>query len=54
MHVLNTKDQALDAFVKFKAKAENVTGERIKTLRSNRGGEFIAGTFSKVCERAEI
>ena len=54
MHVLNTKDQALDAFVKFKAKAENVTGERIKTLRSNRGEEFIAGTFSEVCERAGI
>ena len=54
VYVLKTKDQALDAFVKFKAKAENVTGEKIKTLRSDRGAEFIAGTFSEVCERAGI
>ncbi|XP_066392178.1 uncharacterized protein [Miscanthus floridulus] len=54
VYVLKTKDQALDAFVKFKAEAENVTGEKIKTLRSDRGGEFIAGTFNEVCERAGI
>ena len=47
VYVLKTKDQALDAFVKFKAEAENVTGEKIKALRSDRGGEFIAGTFSE-------
>ena len=52
--MLKTKDQALDAFVKFKAEAENVTGEKIKTLRSDRGGEFIVGTFSEVCERVGI
>jgi len=35
--VLKSKDQALDAFVKFKAEAKNVTGEKIKALRSDRG-----------------
>jgi len=37
VYVLKSKDQALDAFVKFKAEAENVTGEKIKALRSDRG-----------------
>jgi hypothetical protein len=54
VYVLKTKDQALDAFVKFKAEAENVTGEKIKALRSGRGGEFLVVAFSDVCEKARI
>ena len=54
VYVLKTKDQALDAFVKFKAEAENVTGEKIKVLRSDRGGEFLAATFREECEKARI
>lgn len=54
VYVLQTKDQALDAFVKFKAETENVTGERIKALRSDRGGEFLAAAFREVCEKAGI
>ncbi len=52
--VLKTKDQSLDAFVKFKPLAENTAGRRVKTLRSDRGGEFLSGEFAQVCEEAGI
>jgi hypothetical protein len=51
VYMLQTKDQALDVFVKFKAEVENVTREKIKALRSDRGGEFLAATFREVCEK---
>lgn len=51
---LKTKDQAASAFVKFKDEAENCVGYRIKTMRSDRGGEFLAATFKDVCEQAGI
>ena len=54
VYVLKTKDQALGVFVKFRAEAENITGERIKTLRSDRGGEFLAAAFREECEKAGI
>ena len=54
LYVLETKDQALDAFVKFKAEIENFTRERIKTLQSDRGGEFLSVAFRGVCAVAAI
>lgn len=54
VYVLQSKDKACDAFVKYKAEVENVTRCRVKTLRSDRGGEFLAGVFAKVCEQAGI
>jgi len=54
VHMLKSKDQALAAFVKYKVEAENLTECRIKTLRSDRGGEFISGLFADVCEKAGI
>jgi transposase InsO family protein len=52
--LLKSKDQAVEAFVGYKAEVENFTGCRIKTLRSDRGGEFLAGVFAGVCEQAGI
>jgi hypothetical protein len=54
VYMLQRKDQACEAFVKYKADVENVTGCKVKTLRSDRGGEFLAGQFAKVCEQAGI
>jgi hypothetical protein len=54
VYMLKSKDQACEAFVKFKAETENQTGERIKVLRSDRGGEFLSGVFAGVCENAGI
>jgi len=54
VHMLKSKDQALAAFVKYKVEVENLTECRIKTLRSDRGGEFLSGLFADVCEQAGI
>lgn len=42
VYVIKTKDQAQSVFKKFKAEAENMRGHRIKTLRTDRGGEFLS------------
>jgi transposase InsO family protein len=52
--MLQSKDQACEAFVKYKAEVENFTGCKVKTLRSNRGGEFLSAVLIKVCEQARI
>jgi transposase InsO family protein len=54
VHFLKSKDQAVIAFAKFKAEAENRVGYKIKTVRSDRGGEFLAAAFKDVCEQARI
>jgi len=54
VYMLKTKDQAVDAFIKFMAEAENNTGQHIKILKSDRGGKFLASSFPKVCENAGI
>ena len=48
------KDQAVDVFVRYKAEMQNQTGEKIKMLRSDRGGEFLSKLFAGVCEEARI
>jgi hypothetical protein len=52
--VIKLKDQALAAFEKFKPLAENTVGRTIKTLRTDRGGEFLSGKFARVCDAASI
>jgi len=54
VYMLKTKDQASEAFEKYKAEVENSTGQHIKLLRSDRGGEFLAHAFQRVCEQAGI
>jgi hypothetical protein len=52
--VLKTKDQVVEAFAKFKAEAENTLGYKVKCVRSDRGGEFLAAAFKEICESAGI
>jgi hypothetical protein len=52
--MLKSKDQAVEAFVKFKAQAENSCGNKIKVIRSDRGGKFLASVFQAVCDEAGI
>jgi hypothetical protein len=52
--MLKSKDEASSAFGLFKTKAKNSTGEHIKNVRSDRGGEFLAASFKGICERARI
>ena len=47
--MLQCKSDAFEAFKRFKNLAETEKGLKIKTLRSDRGGEFNLDKFSKFC-----
>lgn len=47
VQLLATKDQALDAWRIIKARWENHLGCTVKVFRSDNGGEFISGAFTK-------
>nr|GEX00430.1 ribonuclease H-like domain, reverse transcriptase, RNA-dependent DNA polymerase [Tanacetum cinerariifolium] len=44
-YFLNSKDQAFGVFKEFKTRAEKEHGTKIKTFRTDRGGEFTANEF---------
>ena len=46
---MKTKDGVLARFQEFKAWVENLTGRRIKVLRSDNGGEYTSRDFSDFC-----
>ena len=48
--LLKEKGEAFDKFRKFKAVVEKETGTVIKTLRTDRGGEFVSNEFNIFCE----
>ena len=54
VYLLKNKNEALDAFKKFRAKVESGPDKRVKVLRTNRGGEFMSNEFNTYCEEAGI
>lgn len=40
LYLLNEKSQSLDVFKTFKVEVENQLNKTIKTVRSDRGGEY--------------
>jgi transposase InsO family protein len=47
VYFLKSKDEVFPKFKEFKALVENQTGKRIKTLRSDNGGEYVSGAFNQ-------
>ena len=47
--MLHQKSDAFEAFKRFKTLAEMEKGVKLKTLRYDRGGEFISKQFSSYC-----
>ncbi|KAL9416615.1 hypothetical protein AB3S75_039747 [Citrus x aurantiifolia] len=45
IYFLNEKLEAFSTFLRFKALAERQSGCKMKTLRTDRGGEFIYTPF---------
>jgi len=41
VYLIKHKDEAFDMFLTYKAKVENQLNRKIKTIRSNRGDEYI-------------
>ncbi|GJX67573.1 retrovirus-related pol polyprotein from transposon TNT 1-94 [Tanacetum coccineum] len=50
VYFLKEKSQAFEVFKKFKAMVEKEKGLKIKSMRSDRGGEFLSKEFNKFCE----
>ncbi|GJT35626.1 enoyl-[acyl-carrier-protein] reductase [NADH], chloroplastic [Tanacetum coccineum] len=47
------KDEAIDKFVLYKTEVENQLGKKIKVVRSDRGGEYVA-PFAELCVKHGI
>jgi hypothetical protein len=54
MHLLKTKDEVFNKFQEFKAKMENLTDKKIKTLRFDNGGEYTSKELIAFCKAVEI
>jgi transposase InsO family protein len=54
IYFLVSKDQAFEKFRLFKTMIEKATGRTIKTLRTDRGGEYLSSAFSEFCQEAGI
>lgn len=50
VYFLKEKSQVLDKFIEFKNLMENQTGEKIKVIRSDNGGEYCSKEFDKFCK----
>lgn len=51
VYFLKNKSQAFDCFKKFKSLVEKQSGCQIKTLRTDRGGEFVSDEFNTFVKR---
>lgn len=51
---MKNKNEAFEAFKKFRAQVENSSDKKIGTFRTDRGGEFTSKEFNQYCEEAGI
>ncbi|GKE85993.1 retrotransposon protein, putative, ty1-copia subclass [Tanacetum coccineum] len=51
--LLKSKDEAIDKFVLYKTEVENQLGKKIKVVRSDRGGKYVA-PFAELCAKHGI
>ena len=54
VYFLHTKDQCAIVFKKFLAWAENQTSERLLTLHSDRGGEYLSHAVRSILDEKGI
>ena len=54
VYLLRNKDEAMDAFIKYKSEVENQISKKIKRLRSDRGGEYESNPFNTFYEEHGI
>jgi hypothetical protein len=54
LQLLATKDQALEAWQTVRTHWENIFERKVKVFRSDNGGEFISGAFTKALQDAGI
>jgi hypothetical protein len=54
LYLLKTKDKVFNKFQEFKAEIENLTNRKIKTLRTDNGGEYTSKEFIAFCKSTGI
>ena len=54
IYFLKTKSEVFKRFQEFRALVETQTGQKIKSLRSDNGGEYTLGDFVDYCAEAGI
>jgi transposase InsO family protein len=54
IYFMKTKDEVFNRFQEFKAQTENLTGKKIRVLRTDNGGEYTSIDFSDFCKEAGI
>nr|KAJ0194783.1 hypothetical protein LSAT_V11C700360190 [Lactuca sativa] len=53
-YLMKTKDEVLQTFKMFRGKVETEIGEKIKVLRTDRGGEFLSNEYTKYCNETGL
>lgn len=51
---MKKKDETYSKFVEFKALIENETRKKIKSMRSDNGGEYVSKAFKELCAKEGI
>nr|GEU99602.1 zinc finger, CCHC-type [Tanacetum cinerariifolium] len=54
VYFLKSKDEAFEIFNEFKLKVENQVGKKLKSFRTDRGGEFTSREFTRYCKENGI
>lgn len=54
VYFLKFKSETFENFKKFKAYVKNQSGNKIKTLCTDRGGEFLSNDFNVLCDEKGI
>jgi hypothetical protein len=54
VYLLEKKSKAFETFKKFKTMVEKITGKNIRSLRSDKGGEYLSNKFKSYYENNEI
>ena len=52
IYFMKNKDEVFSKFKEFKALIENHTEKKIKTFRSDNGGEFTSNEFKDLCKES--
>ena len=54
MYVLKSKDQVFEKFLEWKAQVENSSGQKLKTLRTDNGGEYTSKGFTAYLKKEGV
>jgi transposase InsO family protein len=54
LYLLKTKNEVFSKFQEFKVEVENLTDKKIKTIRSNNGGEYTSKELVAFCKEVGI